>query len=224
MDHRLAFHVAAPYFSNTLANYDVDDGYSFLVDSGGHVAFGRLYRGPVPAGHRLVFDDTDSADWLRHPEPADWQGQRLRPRRSGESGRIRAGHVDLLDPWICWAYLRHFAADSRNRPPWPWAGDAYGEGVAQVPVETRLAASPAASEMVQARRGKPRLYGRVAAGRVGRYESDFCVWLARHFGGMDYPASYCFWYSCTLGTVESDSSTSSANLYNEKSLKPHLKH
>ena len=78
--------------------------------------------------------------------------------------------------------------------------------------------------MLQARRGKPRLYGKVVAGRVRRYESDLWVWLARYFGGRDYPASYCFWYSGTLGTVESDSATSSANLYNEKSLKPHLKH
>jgi hypothetical protein len=78
--------------------------------------------------------------------------------------------------------------------------------------------------MVQARRGKRRLYGKVVAGWVGRYESDFCVRLAGYFGGMDYPASYCFWYSVTLGTVESNSATSSANLYNEKSLKPHLKH
>src|SRR6266446_4027445 len=51
-------------------------------------------------------------------------------------------HVDLLDPWICWAYLRHFATDSRNRPTWPWAGDDHGEGLAGFPVETRLAASP----------------------------------------------------------------------------------
>ncbi len=67
----------------------------------------------------------------------------------------------------------------------------------------------------------PRLYRRVTAGRVG-YESDFSGWFAGYFGGMDYPASYCFWYSGTL--VESVSATSSANLYNEKSLKPHLKH
>jgi len=36
-------------------------------------------------------------------------------------------------------------------------------------------------------------------------------------------ASYGFWYSDDLGTVESASATPSANLYNEKSLKPHLK-
>jgi len=60
------------------------------------------------------------------------------------------------------------------------------------------------------------------AGRVGRYESDFWVWLARYFGWMDYPASYGFWYSDDLGTVESVSAIPSANLYNEKSSKPHL--
>jgi hypothetical protein len=77
--------------------------------------------------------------------------------------------------------------------------------------------------MVPARQRKPRL-NEMAAGWVGRYESDIWVWLAGYFGGIDYLASYCFWYSGTLGTVESDSATSSANLYNEKSLKPHLKH
>jgi len=61
-------------------------------------------------------------------------------------------------------------------------------------------------------------------GRLGRYESDFCIRLAGYFGGMHYPATYSFWYSNDLGTVESFSATSSANLYNEKSLKPHLKH
>jgi hypothetical protein len=76
--------------------------------------------------------------------------------------------------------------------------------------------------MVPARLGKPRLYGRGAAGWVERYESDFWVWLAGYFGGMDYPASYGFWYSDDLGTVENASATYSANLYNEKSLKPHL--
>jgi hypothetical protein len=91
--------------------------------------------------------------------------------------------VDLFDPWLCRAYLRDFAPDSRDRSTWAWAGDDHGEGLAGFPVETRLAASPAASEMVQARRGKRRLYGKVVAGWVGRYESDFCVRLAVTLAG-----------------------------------------
>jgi hypothetical protein len=55
------------------------DGDCVLPDSGGDVAFGGLYRGPEPARHRLCLNDTDSADWLLHHEPADRQGQRLRP-------------------------------------------------------------------------------------------------------------------------------------------------
>jgi hypothetical protein len=73
--------------------------------------------------------------------------------------------------------------------------------------------------MVQARRGKPRLYK-----TLGRYDSDLWAMPPPDFGRMHYPAGYCFWYSENLGTVESVSATSSANLYNEKSLKPHLKH
>jgi hypothetical protein len=39
----------------------------------------------------------------------------------------------------------------------------------------------------------------------------------------DHPASYGFWYSDGLEKIESASANTSANLYNEKSLKPHLK-
>jgi len=44
-----------------------------------------------------------------------------------------------------------------------------------------------------------------------------------HFGGMNNPLSYGFWYSYDWETVDSASATASANLYNEKSSKPHLK-
>jgi hypothetical protein len=40
--------------------------------------------------------------------------------------------------------------------------------------------------------------------------------------GYADPASYGFWYSDDWKTVESVSATASANLYNEKSSKPHL--
>jgi hypothetical protein len=72
------------------------------------------------------------------------------------------------------------------------------------PVETRLAASPAAEER-------------------WRYEGDLYAELAEYFGRIDHSASYSFWYSDHLETVESASATASANSYNEKSLKPHLK-
>jgi len=43
-----------------------------------------------------------------------------------------------------------------------------------------------------------------------------------YLGRIDHSASYGFWYSDDLGTVENASATRSANLYNEKSSKPHL--
>ena len=54
------------------------------------------------------------------------------------------------------------------------------------PVETRLAASPAAEER-------------------WRYEGDLYAELAEYFGRIDHSASYSFWYSDDLGTVESTS-------------------
>jgi hypothetical protein len=47
--------------------------------------------------------------------------------------------------------------------------------------------------------------------------------LAAYFGRVDQPANYGFWYSDDLETGESASAIPSANLYNEKSSKPHLK-
>jgi hypothetical protein len=43
------------------------------------------------------------------------------------------------------------------------------------------------------------------------------------FGWIDPPRSYSFWYSDDARSVERASVPASANLYNEKSLKPHLK-
>jgi RNA polymerase sigma-70 factor (ECF subfamily) len=48
------------------------------------------------------------------------------------------------------------------------------------------------------------------------------LWLVGYFGRIRSSASYGFWYSDNSGTVECDSATASANLYNEKSSKPHL--
>jgi hypothetical protein len=46
------------------------------------------------------------------------------------------------------------------------------------------------------------------------------------FGWVDPPGSYSFWYfwySDVARSVDCASAQASANLYNEKSLKPHLK-
>ena len=63
------------------------------------------------------------------------------------------------------------------------------------PVGTRLAASPAAEETGQA----PSLQER------WRYEGDLYAELAEYFGRIDHSASYSFWYSDHLETVESTS-------------------
>jgi hypothetical protein len=89
------------------------------------------------------------------------------------------------------------------------------------------------------RRGKPGLYRRKnfanleflpKAARESQLHDEpnvtkviYRAKLAAHFGGVDQPASYGFWYSDDLETAESASANLSANSYNEKSLKPHLK-
>jgi hypothetical protein len=55
------------------------------------------------------------------------------------------------------------------------------------------------------------------------YEGDIAQ-ITDNFGWTNHMESYSFWYSDDLPAVESGSVIRSANLYNEKSSKPHLKH
>jgi MFS family permease len=69
------------------------------------------------------------------------------------------------------------------------------------------------------RRVERRASSPVRRAQTDGYES---AGLAGYFGRRDHSASYSFWYSDDLETIESASATASANLYNEKSSKPHL--
>jgi len=55
------------------------------------------------------------------------------------------------------------------------------------------------------------------------YGSDLRTASNWYFGRIDHSPSYGFWYPDQLEMVESASANTSANLYNEKSSKPHLK-
>src|SRR6266576_128752 len=99
------------------------DGNCIFIDSRRYVAVGGVHRGSVPAGYCIRTDDPDTTNRVLHSEPVNRQGERLCSCGLGQSWRIRARHVDLLDPRLCGNGTRPSSSHTGNRSARAQAGN-----------------------------------------------------------------------------------------------------